>query len=129
MDIYSQSKVFCIFFLLGIIINFIFDLFRALRKSFKFPNIIVFVQDILFLILSGCMFLNSLIKYNNGEIRFFIFLALGIGICIYTLTISKGCVIIITVIFKVFKKIFEFPYKIIREYKKIRGKIKDIPNI
>lgn len=113
MNVYSQSKVFCIFFLLGIFINFIFDLFRGIRKSFKFSNIVVFIQDILFLSIAGFLFFRTLIIFNNGEIRFFMLIALCFGICIYTLTISKQCVIIVSVILKICKNIFKFIYKII----------------
>lgn len=113
MNIYSQSKVFCIFFLLGIFINFIFDLFRGMRKSFRFSNIVVLFQDIIFLSIAGFLFFRSLIVFNNGEIRFFMLIALIFGICIYTLTISKQCVIIVTVILKICKNIFKFIYKLI----------------
>lgn len=113
MNVYSQSKVFCIFFLLGIFINFIFDLFRGMRKSFKFANFVVLLQDILFLSIAGFLFFRTLIVFNNGEIRFFMLIALSFGICIYTLTISKQCVIIVTVILKICKNIFKFIYKLI----------------
>ena len=113
MNIYYQCKVFCIFVLLGILICFLFDIFRGLRRSFTFSNITVIIQDLLFLIISGIIFLYGLISFNNGEIRFFILLALVFGIVIYVLTISKHCVIIVTVIFQIFKRIFEMVYKLV----------------
>lgn len=113
MDIYSQTKIFCIFFLLGLFINLIFDIFRGIRKSFKFTNIVVFLQDILFLGISGFLFFRTLLVFNNGEIRFFMLIALTLGICIYSLTISRHCVIIVTVIVKVCKNIFIFIFKTI----------------
>lgn len=113
MIVYSQGKLFCIFFLVGLIINFLFDIFRALRKSFKTKNVLVFLEDIVFLCMSGCIFFRSLIVFNNGEIRLFIVLSTIIGILIYSLTISSHCVIIITVILKSCKKIVNFLLKII----------------
>ena len=113
MEVYSQSKIFCIFFLLGIFINFIFDIFRGIRKSFKFSNFIVWIQDIIFLCISGFLFFRTLVVFSNGEIRFFMLIALSFGICIYSLTISKQCVIIVNVILKICKNIFKFIYKLI----------------
>lgn len=109
----SQSKVFCIFFLLGLFINLIFDIFRGVRKCFKFANIVVFLQDIIFLGISGFLFFRTLLIFNNGEIRFFMLIALVLGICIYSLTISKQCVIIVSVIVKVCKNIVVFIFKTI----------------
>lgn len=51
MTIYEQSKIFCIFFIIGLFVGFIFDIFRSFRKSFKVPDIVVAFQDLLFLIL------------------------------------------------------------------------------
>ena len=51
MTVYEQSKIFCIFFIVGLFIGFIFDIFRSFRKTFKFSDIIIGIQDILFLFL------------------------------------------------------------------------------
>ena len=51
MTIYEQSKIFCIFFIIGLFVGFIFDIFRSFRKNFKVPDIVVTFQDLLFLIL------------------------------------------------------------------------------
>ena len=113
MNVYSQSKIFCIFFLLGLFVNFIFDIFRGFRKCFKFKNFIVLIQDIIFLGISGFLFFRTLFIFNNGEIRFFMLIALVFGVCIYSLTISKQCVIITSVIVNICKKILIFIFKII----------------
>ena len=51
MTIYEQSKIFCIFFIIGLFVGFIFDIFRSFRKNFKVSDIVVAFQDLLFLIL------------------------------------------------------------------------------
>ncbi|MBR3153009.1 MAG: spore cortex biosynthesis protein YabQ [Clostridia bacterium] len=48
----SQYQIFIIFILLGIFLSFIFDLFRILRKSFKTPDIITYLEDIAFWLIS-----------------------------------------------------------------------------
>lgn len=117
MQIFSQEQVFVLFFIIGIIIGLIFDCFRVIRKSFKSPDYITFMQDILFSILVGCIIIYGIIKINNGEIRFFLFLAIFFGMLIYFLTISNLYVIILYEIVKFCKKIFKIPYLCLKKYK------------
>ena len=73
---FSQEQLFLLFSIIGIIIGFLFDVFRAIRKAFKTSDIITFAQDLLFLICSGSLIVLGIIKLNNGEIRFFLFLGI-----------------------------------------------------
>ena len=103
MSVTEQGRNFCLFFIIGLFIGFIFDIFRGFRKSFKLPNILVDLQDIVFLIISGLMFFRSILIFNNGQLRFYLVLSSIIGIVIYALTLSESCVIIIKVIFRLLK--------------------------
>lgn len=103
MSVSEQARNFCLFFIIGLFIGFIFDLFRGFRKNFKLNNILVDLQDIIFLIISGFMFFRSVVVFNSGDIRFYIVFATILGILIYLLTISETCVIITVVILKSLK--------------------------
>lgn len=85
----NQAYLFMMFVVNGILIGFLFDIFRILRKSFKTKDIITYIEDITFWILTGLLTLYFIFYYNNGEIRFYIFLGIILGILIYMLTISK----------------------------------------
>ena len=85
----NQALLFVIFVINGILIGILFDIFRVLRKSFKTSDIITYIEDIMFWIGAGVLTLYFIFCYNNGEIRFFIFLGIILGISIYILTISK----------------------------------------
>ena len=85
----NQSYLFLIFILIGIVIGVLFDIFRVLRKSFKTNNMITYIEDILFWLLSGCVLIYSIFVFNNGEIRGYIFLAIILGILIYMCSISN----------------------------------------
>ena len=110
----NQAYLFLVFILNGIIIGLLFDIFRILRRSFKTPNFITYIEDIVFWIMSTLIVLYSLFVFNNGEIRFYVFLATFFGIIIYSLTLSNICVIIISVIFKIIKRLFEIIWKILK---------------
>ena len=85
----NQTYIFTVFILDGIIIGLLFDIFRILRKSFKTPDIITYCEDFVFWVLTFSVILYSIFKFNNGELRLFIFIGLIVGILIYLLAFSK----------------------------------------
>lgn len=124
---FSQEQIFIFFFIIGVIIGILFDIFRAFRKSFKTSDKITFIEDITFLLIAGLLLITSIIKLNNGEIRFYLFIAIFLGILIYSLTISKLCVIMLCVLVEICKKIVLIPFMWIKMLLKLRKKriIKD----
>ena len=116
----NQAYNFLIFMLNGCGIGIVFDFFRILRKSFKTPDFVTYIEDILFWLLSGILTLYTLAVFNNGEIRFYIFVAILLGIAMYILTISKfiikSSVFIITFAKKILEKIIfliTYPIKLL----------------
>lgn len=111
----------------------VFDIFRILRRSFKTPNFVTYIEDALFWIVSALIVLYSLFTFNNGEIRAYIFVGVFSGIVLYMLFLSKTIVKVsvsiilfikkivyailkvviypIKVILDLLKKIFNVPYK------------------
>ena len=85
----NQAYLFGIYSICGIIIGIFFDLFRILRRSFKTPDIVTYIEDIIFGIFTGIFLISILFVFNNGELRLYIFFAIIFGIAIYLLTISK----------------------------------------
>lgn len=83
MSIAEQTQVFIIFVIVGIIISFLFDIFRILRKVYKFSNMLIYMQDILFWLLTGIIILQAIFKFNSGDIRIFLFLGIFFGVFIY----------------------------------------------
>lgn len=116
----NQAYLFAIFIINGILIGILFDIFRILRKSFKTIDIVTYIQDVVFWILTGILTLFFIFTYNNGEIRLYVFLGIILGILLYMLTISKYIikfsVIIITFIKNIigkFIKIIIYPFNFI----------------
>jgi len=102
----NQAYVFAIFILNGLLIGILFDIFRIFRKSFKTPDFITYLEDIIFWLLSGLIILYSLFKFNNGELRLFIFLGILLGIILYLLLFSKFFINVSVYILKTIKKLF-----------------------
>lgn len=108
MKVFSQEEIFLLFFIIGVIIGLIFDFFKVLRKVFKTKDLITFIEDLLFLFISGSLIVFGIIKLNGGEVRFYLFLGIFFGILIYSLTISKLYVIILYEFVKICKRIIMF---------------------
>lgn len=104
----NQAYIFLIFILNGFLIGILFDGFRILRKAFKTSDIITYIQDILFWIISGGIILYSIFKFNNGELRNYIFIGLGIGTLLYILLFSKIFIKINLSVINFVKKLFYF---------------------
>lgn len=85
----NQAYLFSLFILNGILIGIVFDIFRILRKSFKTTDFITYIEDTLFWIVSGMITIYFLFVFNNGEIRFYIFIGIFLGVALYILSISK----------------------------------------
>ena len=116
----SQAYSFFIYFISGMIIGIIFDIFRILRKSFKTNDFVTYIEDILFWIITGIFLIFILFKFSFGQIRFYTIFALIIGFVLYLFTISKlfikVSVIIILFIKKIVGKILRilfYPIKIL----------------
>ncbi len=133
----NQAYLFLIFILNGLLIGIVFDIFRILRRSFKTPNIITYIEDALFWIISVSIILYSLFVFNNGEIRGFIFIGLLFGIALYMLFISKTIIKIFVkivtfiknIIYTIFK-IIAFPIKkVVKILSKIIKKHRNLKNI
>lgn len=119
----NQAYLFLIFTINGILIGVLFDIFRILRRSFKTSDIITYIQDVLFWILTGFILLYSVFTFSNGEIRFYMFLGVFIGCLIYMLMFSKYFININVKIISFLKNIIQkivsiviFPIKIIIKF-------------
>lgn len=122
----NQAYIFFIFVANGIIIGLLFDIFRIIRKTIPTNDFMTYLEDILFWILTGIILLYSIFIFNNGEIRFFMFLATILGTIIYMFFISRYVikinVAIINFIKNIIKKIlkilftpFIYIYKLLRK--------------
>ena len=126
----SQAILFLIFIIIGIIIGVLFDIFRISRKTFNTSDIVTYIEDIFFWILVGCIILFAVFKFNNGEIRMFMFLAIILGCIAYMLLLSKfiinASVKILNKLMKIIKKtiqILTIPiFSIIAIFKKLFSK-------
>ena len=109
----NQAYLFLIFTLDGLLIGLLFDFFRILRKSFKTVNLITYVEDILFWILTGISIIFCMYRFSGGSLRLFMFLGLGFGLIFYMLTFSKMIIAIFVFLLTAIKNTIHQIIKII----------------
>ena len=116
----NQAYLFLVFSLTGVAIGVLFDFFRILRRTIKTANIITYIEDILFWVLTGILILYNIWYFNNGEIRVYMFLGIILGVLIYMSTLSNLVVKLFTRILGTIIKVLELPFKtIIAVFRKI----------
>ena len=111
----NQALLFFIFVINGLLIGIVFDIFRILRISFKTKDFVTYIEDIAFWLITGAIVLYSIFIFNNGEIRFFIFIGIIIGVILYMMLFSSNVIKISVLIIKFLKKIIIIPIKILKK--------------
>lgn len=115
----NQAYLFIIFCATGVLIGLVFDVFRIIRKLFKTPDFLTYIEDIFFWIISGLILIYSIFIFNNGEIRLYMFIAISLGIITYILTFSRFFVIIgykfSNFVKKLIINILIIPFKILKK--------------
>lgn len=106
----NQAYLFLIFIANGIVIGILFDFFRISRRVVKTGDLMTYIEDLIFWILTGSIILYCIFVFNNGEIRLFMLLAIIIGVISYMLLLSsyviKVNVRIINILKNILLKIF-----------------------
>ena len=113
VSISGQLYVFLAMSVCGVCSGLIFDIFRAIRKTFSGSNLTTSLSDILFwLIISLGMFF-ALFTISGGEIRWHEIIGVILGSVIYFLTISHLFVTLLVILIHFTSKIFLTILKII----------------
>lgn len=85
----SQIGIFLIYLIAGVLICLLYDIFRALRKTVKTPDLVTYIEDTIFWILVAIFLIYLIFVLNSGEIRFFMLIAICLGGIVYYFTLSK----------------------------------------
>ena len=111
-------KVFLFSLGWGYIIGLIYDLFKVFRTAVLKSKKGIFIQDILFFIITSIITFLFLLSVNGGRFRFYIFVALSSGFTVYFFTFSDLffgiCLRIIEKLKQIFlfiSIVFSFPFR------------------
>ena len=74
--------------LYGLQMFLFYDLFRALRRTWPHKQILIAIEDISFWIAASIFLFTRVYKWNNGTLRWFFFVGLGLGTLLYYVVFS-----------------------------------------
>ena len=75
--------------LLGLGLGILYDVFRIIRMLINKRNITIFLQDIIYFIVSGFVTFIFVLGINEGQSRFYILAGEGIGWIAYHITLGE----------------------------------------
>lgn len=83
-----QSLLFLTTIIMGMVIGFIYDIFRIFRKTTPHKNIFTQTEDLLFWLAVTFLMFYVMLNKNYGEIRLFVLLGAVLGMVMYFATLS-----------------------------------------
>lgn len=92
----------------GIVIGFIYDLYRIFRLILRPKKIATFIEDFIFWMVISVAALWVLIFSNDGQLRFYNFLGFILGALLYNKMLSKFVIRNMVWILRGIRKIFKF---------------------
>ena len=84
-----ELQFFLISILWGAIILLVYDILRILRRLIPHNSLFLALEDILFWVLASLFIFAMIYKMNNGTIRGFSVMGMGIGMTLYHLIFSE----------------------------------------
>lgn len=108
IDINDQAVTFLLSLALGVILCLLYDIFRALRRVFDYGSIAVFIQDILFWLISAFITFMFLMGRTGGGLRGYVFIAALAGFTVFRLTLSRPITAALAWVFSGVYRIYRF---------------------
>lgn len=115
MEFSTQVKTFLLIAATGIFLGVLFDTYRVLRRHFRPPWFVTSLTDLIYCLLASAIAFVALLSGNWGELRFYVYIALLIGIATYYRLASRhvmkfiiALLVLIAKIWRTAKMIFAF---------------------
>ena len=89
VEISTQAYTFLYSILCGMLIGFIYDVFRIKRKTIKTGALFIYIEDLTYWIIVAAIVFALIFYSNDGEIRGYIFIGAIIGVTLYMLLFSN----------------------------------------
>ncbi|MBQ8799811.1 MAG: spore cortex biosynthesis protein YabQ [Lachnospiraceae bacterium] len=88
-EIAGDVRFFLAAVLLGAVAALVYDVLRVFRRFHKQTLFVVSLQDFVFWFLLGLFGFRMIYIHNAGTLRFFAYAGMGLGACLYTVTMGR----------------------------------------
>lgn len=113
MNLETQWATLLWMFASGGIMGIAFDSYRVVSGQLRFPRWSVHALDLLYWVASALFVFRTLYRSNQGELRFYVFLGLFLGIWIYFLFLSVITERFVLMLMRIANKIYRFFVRVI----------------
>ena len=86
---YSEEMIFLITLLGGMLLGFLWDVYRLIRRYVPFGKFFTAIGDVIYWLIALYIGLNLIIAISWGNVRIYIFLGFFLGIILYFLILSR----------------------------------------
>ena len=104
----QETIQFFVFVILGMVFSIIFDFFRALRKNRKISRVKVYIQDIIYFLIVGFIFIIVMLNYTNAPFRLYLLIGIILGITFYIGVFGNHILNIFVKLLNFYHNILEF---------------------
>ncbi|MCM3342281.1 spore cortex biosynthesis protein YabQ [Paenibacillus sp. MER TA 81-3] len=108
MSLYTQWMTVLLMMMSGLALGLVYDSYRVVAGQFKFPRWTLPFLDVLYWLAATLFVFQMLVKGNQGELRFYVFLGLACGAWLYAVVLSKMTVAVVMWLVKAIKAIVRF---------------------
>lgn len=112
-SVYHESYILLATIYGGLLIGFIYDLYKVFRGLFHPKKIATYLQDILFWTIISIVAFYVLIISNQGDLRFYNFLGFVIGVLIYHYLLSAKIIQTLLFMIRVIKELIGDLWKLL----------------
>jgi len=100
VDLSQQYATLILMLLAGAVMGIVYDVYRTAIKEWRFLRNFSALWDILYWVVATVFVFTMLLGANHGDVRIVVFLLLGAGWWLYTLTIRTLVVAVTTTIIR-----------------------------
>ena len=86
----EQTNLFLMTIALGAAAGILYDMFRVLRLTFKHPNFLVQIEDMLYWVIATIGVFYFFLHEHGGNMRFFVIVGIVLGMMVYFLAMSAA---------------------------------------
>ncbi|MGZ9587104.1 spore cortex biosynthesis protein YabQ [Paenibacillus marinisediminis] len=108
LDLHAQWMTVLLMLFSGLALGIAYDSYRVVAHQLGFPRWTLPCLDIVYWLAATWFVFQLLVKGNQGELRFYVFLGLALGAWLYYILLSRMTITLTTWIVNMFKAIVRF---------------------
>ncbi|MCM3786504.1 spore cortex biosynthesis protein YabQ [Neobacillus mesonae] len=97
----------------GAMMGVVYDSYRVLSGQLRFPRWSIHILDLMYWLIAALFIFRTLYTINHGDLRFYVFLGLFIGVWVYFLVLSVTIQKIVVMLIGIIKRLVYMVYRVL----------------